>query len=393
MKTFCFTLSLFALGCVEEDTDKSDPVEEEEEIGLRVLGSGTQDVSNVDFERIGDDDDGLNTPRDLAFNPDVEGELWVVNRTDDSVTIFNGAGTDDQDSEHLVDPFAMHFMDEVSSIAFGAAMHDGSDSLNFGTCQESKNDYNGQDPSGGNSFMGPSLWSSDRDIFAESFPEAVAYLSDLYGMYVDLGSHLDMLHESPLCMGIAHDYDNVYWVFDGYNESIYRYDFQEDHGAGYDDHGDGIMGRYVEGEVDYEADVPSHMVLDQESRLLYIADTGNNRIAILDTETGEEGRNLMKAEAPHTEHFEVDDAEIWTFIDGDDFGMEAPSGIALVDNVIFVTDNETSEIIAFSTDGVELDRLDTELDEGALMGIYATSLEELWIVDASDDRVYRIRPD
>jgi hypothetical protein len=305
------------------------------------------------------------------------------------VTIFNGAGTDDQDSEHLIDPFAMHFMDEVSSIAFGAAMYEPSDALNFGTCQESINTYNGYDA--GNNFMGPTLWSSDRDIFAESFPEAVAYLSDLFGFYADLGSHLDMLHESPLCMGIAHDYDNVYWVFDGYNESIYRYDFQEDHGPGWDDHSDGILTRYAEGEVDYEEDIPSHMILDQESRLLYIADTGNNRIAILDTESGTDGNSLVSAE-PVSEHFEMDDADIWTFIDGDDFGMEAPSGIDLIDGILFVTDNETSEIIAFDADGLEVDRLDTDLSRGSLMGIYARSIDDLWIVDARDDRVYRIQP-
>jgi len=339
---------------------------------------------------VGDVDDGLNTPRDLAFNPDVPGELWVVNRTDDSVSIFSDAGTADQTSQHIVDPFAMHFMDEVSSIAFGAAMHEPTTALNFGTCQESTNTYN--DRWEGDHFMGPSLWSSDPAIFGESNQEAVAYLSDMYNMYTDLGSHLDMLHESPLCMGIAHDYDNVYWVFDGYNESIYRYDFQEDHGVGWDDHNDGVMARYVEGEVSYEADVPSHMVLDTDSRLLYIADTGNNRIAVLDTESGEDGDSLIRAEQPGTTHFEVDDAVLSTFIDGSKFGMQAPSGLAMVDDVLFVTDNATSEIIAFDMDGEEIDRLQTRIESGSLMGIFARSVEDIWVVSAKENRLYRIQP-
>ena len=361
----------------------------EELSGLPVLGGGTNNTSTVRVSKIGASGDGLNTPRDLAFNPDVPGELWVVNRTDDSVTIFSDAGKGSQSHQHIIDPFAMHFMDEVSSLAFGAAMHEPTNALNFATCQESSNTYN--DQSEGDYFMGPSLWSSDLEIFGESNQDAIAYLSDLHGMYVDLGSHLDMLHESPLCMGIAHDYDNVYWVFDGYNESIYRYDFQEDHGPGMDDHEDGVMHRYAEGEVSYVPDVPSHMVLDPDSRLLYIADTGNNRIAVLDTETGDDGDNLI-ANEPGTTHLRVDDASIWTLVDGNEVGMEAPSGIDLIDGVLFVTDNATSEILAFDTDGEEIDRLKTSLESGSLMGIFARSLEDVWLVDAKADDVYRLQP-
>jgi hypothetical protein len=359
-----------------------------EAVGVAALGAGTQDLANVVLTEIGDSTDGLNAPRDLEFNPDVPGQLWVVSRTDDSTTIFTDAGTADQSSEHIVDPYAMHFMDNVSSIAFGAAMHEGSDRVNFGTCQESRNTYNMQAPP--DDFMGPTLWSSDPAIFGESNPDAISFLSDMFGFYTDLGSHIDMLHESPLCMGIAHDYDNVYWVFDGFNESIYRYDFQEDHGPGYDDHGDGVMARYAEGEVSYKNGVPSHMVLDAETRLLYIADTGNNRIAILDTESGEQGDDLDRSEWPHTTHYEMEDTNVWTFIEGADVGMEAPSGIALVDGVLLVTDNQTSEVIAFDLEGEEVDRLALELDSGSLMGIAAVSLDELWLVDAQNDRVFSL---
>ena len=386
-------ISLLGLGCATADSEDgllTPPVAEE--VGLAVLGAGTQSVSGVNMSQV--NSSSLNGPRDLALNPDVEGELWVVNGPDDSMTIISNAGTSEQNSDHVIDPYAMHFMDKPSSIAFGAALFEGSTALNFGTCHESENTYNDQgDP---NWFMGPSLWSSDRDIFGTSNPDAVEYLTNLYDWYTDLGSHLDMLHESPLCMGIAHDRDNVYWVFDGYNESIYRYDFQEDHGVGWDDHDDGIMARYAEGEVGYTPDVPSHLILDQASRLLYIADTANNRIAILDTESGSQGSNLYAME-PDTTHYKMDDAELWTFIDGDDFGLQAPSGIDLVDNVLFVTDNTTSEIVAFDItaeddEDLEIDRLDTELEAGSLMGIFAASIDDLWLVDAVADRVYRIQP-
>ena len=371
-------------GCGTQSDD------EEQRNGLPVLGWGTHNITAVNFQKVGDVDDGLNTPRDLAFNPVVEGELWVVNRTDDSVSVFSQVGTADQSSKHIIDPFAMHFMDEVSSIAFGSAMHEPTSALNFGTCQESINTYNGQDD--GNYFMGPTLWSSDLDIFGQTNDEAVSSLSAMFGFYADLGSHLDMLHESPLCMGIAHDYDNVYWVFDGYNESIYRYYFQEDHGPGWDDHSDGIMTRYVEREVAYEPDVPSHMILDQDSRLLYMADTGNNRIAILDTESGEEGEDLLRAEAPGTTHYAMDDALITTFIDGDQFGMVAPSGIDIVDNILLVTDNETGALYAFDMNGQLIDFLYTGVESGSLMGVAARTIEDIWLVSAKENRLYRLQP-
>ena len=78
-------------------------------------------------------------------------------------------------------------------------------------------------------------------------------------------------------MGIAWEKDNVYWVFDGYHSSITRYDFNEDHGPGGTVHDDGTVSRYVEGKVKRVANVVSHMEMDRESNLLYVADTGNNR--------------------------------------------------------------------------------------------------------------------
>jgi hypothetical protein len=39
-----------------------------------------------------------------------------------------------------------------------------------------------------------------------------------------------------------------------------------------------------------------------------------------------------------------------------------------------------------------IDKLDTEIESGSLMGIYAKSIEELWITSAKENRVYRIEP-
>jgi hypothetical protein len=274
-------------------------------------------------------------------------------------------------------------------VAFGAALFSDSDLPNFGTCQESLNTYNGWGDE--NEFMGPSLWTSDPEIFGESNPEAAAYLSNLWGMVADLGSHIDMLHETPLCMGMAWETDNVYWVFNGYHGAINRVDFQDDHGPGWDDHDDGIISRYVSGEVSRVPDVPSHLEMDPTTAFLYIADTGNNAIKVLDTTSGTRGGNLFSQE-PRVDHFTMDDAAVWTLIDGSEHGMVQPSGLAIVEDTLLVTDHGTGVIHAFDLEGNPIDWVDTGLGEGALMGIIARSLDDIWVIDAKDDRVLRLQP-
>ena len=366
---------LFLLACTPDK-------EIDDFAGLDVLGFEDNDSEDVLWTLIGDSSDGLSTPRDLGFNPEREGELWVVNRDDDSVSIFFDAADNRQESDHIIDPYALHFMEEVSSIAFG-------NTDTFATCHESRNTYNNQgDP---NDFMGPTLWSSDLDIFGTSNQEAIDYLTELFGFPTDLGSHLDMLHESPLCMGIEWQVDNVYWVFNGQDGSIDRNDFKVDHGVGFDDHSDGTIFKYGVGEFERVPDVPSHMKLDHASRLLYIADSGNNAIKVLDITAGDTDQRQATME-PGTQHYTMTGEDIWTLIDGDDFGMEVPSGLTIVDDTIFVTDNATSTIFAFTLEGELIDSLETPFPEGALMGIYGSSIDDLWLVNSVDDEVWRLQP-
>lgn len=363
---------LFLLfGCVSNDY-----------LGLGALGYDDNGSEDVLWTLIGDASDGLNTPRDLGFNPEKDGELWVVNRTDDSVSIFFDTARSDQTSIHIIDPYAMHFMEEVSSIAFGNAD-------TFGTCHESRNTYN--NTSRANDFMGPALWSSDLSTFGNSNPDAVDYLTNLYGMPTDLGSHLDMLHESPLCMGIEWQHENVYWVFNGQDGSLDRNNFHEDHGMGYDDHSDGTIYKYGVGEFERVPDVPSHMKFDHNSGLLYIADTGNNAIKVLDVGTGDPDERLSVME-PGTKHYTMSGEDLWILIDGEDFDMEMPSGLTIVEDTLLVTDNQTSMIYAFTLDGELVDSLQTPFAEGSLMGIYGSSIDDFWLVNAADDEVWRLQP-
>ncbi len=333
--------------------------------GLAVLGAGTHDIANVQLSTVATSGDGLVVPRDLEFNP-VSGALWVVNRHDDSITIFEDPGTDDQTAETWGDNSeSNHFLAQPAALAF-------TDSDTLATAQEEDEKTQGNlTPA---DFMGPTLWTGDEGTFR--------------GNHM---SHLDMLHNSPNGVGIAWERDNRFWYFDGYHDAITLYDFNEDHDLGGTDHTDGLIRRYVEDELAYVEGVPSHLAFDRESDWLYIADTGNNRIAVLDTTTGEVGGRISPNYDGAVQNH-VEEAQIWTLIEGADFGLERPSGLELVDGLLWITDNATGTIYAFDLDGNLVDYLETELGEGCLMGLAFGDDDHLWLVDAAAEQVLHIRP-
>ena len=328
-------------------------------------------VGTPGFTVIADARSGLDVPRDLEFNPARPNELWVVNRAYDGTVMYTNPGTPQMTSFRVRDKWALHFMEEVSAIAFNE------EGL-FGTSQESINTYDGQGT--GNFFMGPALWTSDTGIYSKQ---------DLQG-WGELGSHLDMLHESPNGMGIAHDHDNAYWYFDGYRGNIVYYDFQQDHGPGHDDHSDGIVRRYVDANVQRTPGVPGHMILDKESGWLYIADPGNSRITRLNTKTGarvSDGDFDGSQMEDLVEYSNYGNATYEVLVDD---GLTRPSGIALHNDRLFVTDFETGEIIAYDLTGRELNRIQTPAEE--IMGLTVGPDGNLWYVDAEKNQVVRIDP-
>lgn len=313
---------------------------------------------------------GLDIPRDLEFHPIRPNELWVVNRAFDGTVTYYNAGTPQQIADMREDVYGNHFMEEVSAIAFGA---DGF----FGTAQETNNTYDNQAP--GNNFMGPALWTSDTNIY-----DRVHQNDQL------LGSHMDMLHESPYGMGIAHDHDNAYWYFDGYYGNIVYYDFQDDHGPGQDDHSDGIVRRYMQAYVSRIPGIPGHMILDKSSGWLYTCDPGGRRITRLNTETGVRFRdgNIDGSQMEYLEEYsQMENAEYEVFATEN---LQRPSGIELFNDMLFVTDNATGEIIVYDLDGKELNRLQTPAE--SIMGITIGPDEKIWYVDAESDQVVRLDP-
>ena len=336
---------------------------------------GPQD-GNVTLTVIASAANGLRTPRDLAFNPRRPDELWVVNRADDSVVIVTDASTDGRTHARRKDAFALHFMDETASIAFGGDETTIGLPGTFGTCGESRNTYD--HTAHANDFMGPALWSSDLSVFAMKDPEG-------------LGSHLDMLHHSPLCVGIAHETANIYWAVGGRDQAIYRYDFALDHQVGRDDHSDGSVWEYAKGQISYVPDVPSHLQYDPTDGAVYVADTGNARVIKLDTSTAVQQTRLSMTERIKYA-WSWSDATVTDIVPGDSGELVHPSGLELHDGRLLVSDNATGRISAFAMNGALLHKLETGLAAGALAGMAVGPDRKLYFVDVIGNRVLRIDP-
>ena len=286
-----------------------------------------------------------------------------------STVIFHNAGLDNQISEYRKDSYSRHFMNTASAFAF--------DNQGFFAntleCQDANNNINGY-------FTGPTLWDSDLSIYAVFNQDGPL-----------LGSHLDMIHQSPYSMGI--DYGgigNVYWVFDGYHSSIVRYDFALPHEIGGHDHSDGKVWRYDEVDIQRSEGIPSHMVLDDVSGYLYVADTGNQRILKFDTNSGNFSYDLTPYGESLAEYWMMENAHWEIFIDEN---LIKPSGIDLFNNRLVVSDYATGQIIFYdiSTDlPSELGRIETGYED-SIMGIKIDQNQKLWYVNFQNNNVVLVK--
>ncbi len=357
--------------------------EPESAAGLPVLGNYTHSIDEVELTEIAGGEVGLARPRDLEFHPRNPDQLWIVSQgmtfgASAVIVLFEptaaviGAGL-------YNGPGNFHFLARPSALAFS----DDPAFPNFATAHDEDEETQGPVSQGGTpaDFMGPTLWPADAAVFEGGH-----------------ASHMDMLHNSPNAVGIAWEVGNAYWVFDGYHSSLTRYDFVDDHDLAGVDHSDGIVARYVEGEVSYVPEVSSHLVFDHTSSLLYVADTGNNRIAVLDTTTGTRGSNVFPnydsgGGFGTGEQYRVDDAVLTTLVDGDTVtGMGKPSGLEMHDGILYVSDYDSSIIYAFDKDGNLLDWLETGLGAGCVMGMAIADDGSIYLVDSEQDKVLRIAP-
>lgn len=304
----------------------------------------------------------LDKPTDLDFFPILgKDELWVINqRTENiggSTMTMSGSTSENPVFVEKIDGNSWHFMSLPTGIAFS------DDNFNFA------NSAGVQDANhSGGTFTGPALWSSDPEIYAQ--PSG------------GNGSHLDMLHGSPYSMGIAHEADNVFWVYDDWNKDIVRYDFADDHGPGNDDHSDGKIHRYKGIGITADGNIPNHLVLDKATGWLYFVDNGNDRVMRLDINSGTGMVNLPEINEPLEEHFRITGFTTETIIDS---GLEAPCGIEIFDGVLYVGDYATGDIVAYdmANDFAEITRIVT--GELGLTGIKIGPDGNLWFVNRAQN--------
>ena len=202
------------------------------------------------------------------------------------------------------------------------------------------------------------------------------------------GSHLDMLHGSPYCMGIESDHDNAFWVFDSYNNCMCYYDFVDDHGPGNDDHSDGIIHRYYGMKLTREPNIPSHLVLDAAKEWLYVADPANSRVLRMNTNTGAKSQQLAPTNEPLAGHWRMS-GEVWEVFATEN--LNKPCGIELINDQLYVSDYETGEIIAYDVNTkAELSRINT--GKSGVAGIKADKSGQLWFVNNKSHEVIQVVP-
>ena len=353
-----------------------------------LIGIGDGSAGSVEFTTIYNPQAGYQAT-DLEFNPERPEELWVLQRqphsqfpcTQDNPSplgcgalegvmalVTNPGLTGQTEVQSKVDPNSWHFMRRPPALAFGAGS-------TFGTCGEART---GNFLDGGPDFIGPTLWSSDLAIFAQDPGPGLN------------GSHLDMLHATPYCMGIAHEEANIYWTFNGNIGSLDRYDFVMDHGPGHADHSDGEVYRYIPGELSRVPDVPSHMVWDKEAKMLYVADTGNGRVVRFNPEGTVQVGDISPIYEPLAFNGLFEGGELVDIVPPGT--LEHPSGLEMHDGILYVSDNATGIIHAFDKEGNKLRQLQTELTDGGLAGMTIGPDGKLYIADLTDSKVYRIDP-
>lgn len=318
--------------------------------------------------------DQVSLPRDLDFKPNSN-ELWVMNRgtasSGGSMVIVKNAGLPGQTDLYKKDTHSSHFMIMASAMAF-------SPNGEWGAVSEVQNTA-----SPTSTFMGPALWSADPNIFATVFQNN--WVSGL-----PLGSHLDMLHQSPYAMGIAADSLKVYWVMDGHFGNIVRYDFVQDHGPGYDDHGAGKIWRYTDVPVTRVANIPSHMVLDKVNGWLYFIDGGAKQIKRLNVNSGSVTGNLTvpsTSNEPLASYKKVEGATV-EIVDAWVTGQ--PCGIDFVQDRLIVSDNTNGDIRMYDVSGTPTLLGTIATGQAGIMGLKVGPDGRIWFVNYTGNKVVRI---
>ena len=328
--------------------------------------------------------------RSLAWNPTRPAELWLANSATDSIAVLEVSAQASPPRvtsvRHLRDRARYHYMDRVTAVAFGA------DGL-FATCQESVNDYEGGMLP--NFFMGPTLYNDSMAYMVNSKSQPCGPGDTCF-----LG-HIDMLHEAPLCMGMAHDgsaqtmmggvaYRNVYWVFDGGHQQLVRFDFQADHGPGSMDHSTAEIRRYSGLRLSRVEGVPAGMALDATTRELFVCDTGGDRLLRVQADSGTFARDARGEYPIYSSPEARFNYSVWEGLEWGLFGeLPRPSGLALSEEVVYVSSHSSGLIKAFARPSGRLLQVIYDVP-GAVSGLALDHIGVLWLLDGASQLVMQL---
>jgi len=300
---------------------------------------------------------GLSKPTGLALNP-RDGSLWIVNQAprayDYTLVIRNGFGP--QANVKRFDDLSFHYLARPMAIAFSPSLPEHATAALIGG--------------------GPTLWTSEEELFRGARE-----------------SHLDMVHHTEMGLGIAPGADDArreYWVFNGHRGSLDRYFFNEPHELGGMDHSDGRVYRYAKGSLKRVQGVPGHVAFDRASGRVFVADTGNGRVAVL--RSGPVPANAKQlpysgAGRPVPERlFEAAGTRVQTFARG----LRRPAGLLLHRNRLLVGEHATGRIVVYTLGGLRVRTIDTGVGPNALTGLAADVRGRIYFLDAKRNRLLRL---
>jgi hypothetical protein len=298
-----------------------------------------------------------------------------------------------------IDFNAWHFMSRPSAIAFGAEEttvtpdHPGAQDrygtpyitapvtymFPFATCSEAA--YGNF--TDGAPFMGPSLWTADPAYYnGENGSEEYSN-----------GSHLDMVHGTQYCTGIAWERDNVYWAINGTADAFDRYDFGLPHLSGHFYHEDATITRYQwdgDGPVRVP-DVPSNAMIQDGT--LYVADSGNGRVIAMNIDaTGEDAGTWFSFEGLECDRYA--NAPLSVVVDEATLSAEwgagaVPSGLGVLNSeTLVVANNASGHISLIGLDGTVIRTIDTGLGEG--IGGLTVFGDTVYFVHMTERKLYRL---
>lgn len=284
----------------------------------------------------------------------------MVNAGNHSVSIVSSLGSEYQTTISRRDRGYYHYMINATAIDFNSVSGSGRspdrDGFNyFAICNDDSNTYLGKKEP--NFFMGPTLYNSDpknRNLVNRLGEECREEEPCFF-------LHSDMLHEAPVCIGIAHDpetvtaYGNVYWAFDTtgnrQNGQLVRFDFQQPHGPGSMDHSVAAIRRYVEVELNSGNGGHAGMVVHPTLRQIFISVPGENKVILVDADSGGYARTAREEYPIYSNSLPSFEYSIWECVDQTVFAenIREPSGMTLShDNErLFVAERATGDIFVY----------------------------------------------